>query len=455
MNAIVERRLEKAASKSASDQDEYVARGYLGKMLGYWLLTIIAHFAYAMHTDPMYGIFWSLYPIVPSLGIGLMVGFLLRSVHATFQIAIIMLQIEAVFTVFQLLAASLSGADWDPALLAALKALVSAFLCIPRLLGQWPKARNQLRLGAAILAAIGGIAANWQSDWLHREVLAFAGRFIEAKPVEQSFGETLPTDTLWEQQPGLLAAASKPNADAVPPGARSVYLISLALNGRDDSNRREAKQALATIGQRFGERTRMSVLLSNNEADALQTPLATMGHLDRVVEAVASDNRAGDGLLVVYVATNRIQGAEAWTSMFDSTRVQSLSAQRLDLSLRKSNAKSAIVIISGCYSGNFIPYLKDDNRIVIASSSSDKDSFRCSPDRPPTLFSDFFLTRDLAEQVPLASVFDRARKALAQAEARTGECASDPQVHVGANMAALWDGEQVKLAAGQPCAGRA
>lgn len=103
---------------------------------------------------------------------------------------------------------------------------------------------------------------------------------------------------------------------------------------------------------------------------------------------------------------------------------------------RACGTKPAVIVMSACYSGQFVPALAGDNRVVITASRADRASFGCGEANQYTFFDDCFLLA-----LPRANGFPQLgaliRDCVAYRERDIGvDVPSDPQVSVGGKVAA-------------------
>jgi hypothetical protein len=99
--------------------------------------------------------------------------------------------------------------------------------------------------------------------------------------------------------------------------------------------------------------------------------------------------------------------------------------------------KPAVIVMSACFSGQFVPALADDNRVVISAARADRTSFGCGALNTFTYFDDCFL-----RALPMADGFAKlgglVQECVAFREQQTGATPpSEPQVSVGAATAGL------------------
>ena len=95
---------------------------------------------------------------------------------------------------------------------------------------------------------------------------------------------------------------------------------------------------------------------------------------------------------------------------------------------------SPVIVMSSCYSGQFVAPLQADNRIVMTAARPDRTSFGCGEMDHYTFFDDCFL-----RAVPLAGDFPMlgglAQQCVALREQQMKATPpSEPQVNVGPNV---------------------
>lgn len=98
-------------------------------------------------------------------------------------------------------------------------------------------------------------------------------------------------------------------------------------------------------------------------------------------------------------------------------------------------ARPSVVVMSACYSGQFVAPLQADNRVVITAARPDRTSFGCGEMDRYTYFDDCFLrAMKLATDFP--GLGDLARQCVAERESLAGiDEPSEPQLFVGSGVA--------------------
>ncbi len=98
-------------------------------------------------------------------------------------------------------------------------------------------------------------------------------------------------------------------------------------------------------------------------------------------------------------------------------------------------AKPAVIVMSACYSGQFVPALAGDNRVVITAARPDRTSFGCGELDQYTFFDDCFL-RALPKASDFASMGGLVQQCVAFREQQLNASPpSEPQVSIGPKVA--------------------
>jgi len=99
--------------------------------------------------------------------------------------------------------------------------------------------------------------------------------------------------------------------------------------------------------------------------------------------------------------------------------------------------RPAVVIISACFSGMFIPVLHADNRMIFTAARPDRTSFGCGEANTYTFFDQCIL-----ESLPKANNFpalaDKTKECVAAREKEEGATPpSEPQLYIGSAISPL------------------
>lgn len=95
-------------------------------------------------------------------------------------------------------------------------------------------------------------------------------------------------------------------------------------------------------------------------------------------------------------------------------------------------------MISACYSGGFIPDLKDERTVIMTASRADRVSFGCSEEADFTYFGDALFGRALVETDDLQQAFNDAKAYVSRRETEDNFEASEPQIWAPKGVIARW-----------------
>ncbi len=250
---------------------------------------------------------------------------------------------------------------------------------------------------------------------------------------------------LWDVQPKLVKRAIDGLQPRIP-GRANIYAVAVAAGGAQQLFSREAHLALDVAAARFGSSYCGGLLLSNGLADILQAPLATQANMNAMARGLVGRFDPANDVALVYLAAHGSADASLATDLPNKKYLAPISSASVADALTTAGIKRRIVVISACYAGTWIPALADADSIVITAARKDRTSFGCDDRRELTYFGEAFLGGPLAKGASLREAFENARTKVAGWEAEGHLTPSEPQVHVGKNMQALWIGR----AAGKP-----
>jgi hypothetical protein len=93
--------------------------------------------------------------------------------------------------------------------------------------------------------------------------------------------------------------------------------------------------------------------------------------------------------------------------------------------------KPAVIVMSACFSGQFIPSLASDNRMIFTAARPDRTSFGCGESDHYTFFDGCFL-QSLPQSSDFPGLADRVKDCVSRQEQALGvDYASEPQLAIG------------------------
>ena len=240
------------------------------------------------------------------------------------------------------------------------------------------------------------------------------------------------------QQPRLLDQNLN-TLQAQRPQVSDLYFVGFAGYGWQDVFMKEMNTVRALFDSHFDTRGR-SLALINNKQTQSTVPIATTTALETSLAYVGDLLDPEEDVLFLFI-TSHGSGAPAYLSVDNhGLRLTQLTPDRLKAALAATPIKWKVIVVSACYSGSFIPALKDDNSLVITASSADRTSFGCDDRNSMTDFGRAYFAEALKQPQSFTAAFDLASKRIAQREKAEGLTPSQPQMALGKNFATKWQG---------------
>ena len=261
-----------------------------------------------------------------------------------------------------------------------------------------------------------------------------SGEWVNGQRVRDAKGAVLP-DPL---ELGLLNQGTLLNEalNAVAPSTPAVELYSLVLagDGKQSVFKREAEYVNNMLASRFGSRGQISLI--NHRDHLLDRPMATRENLYRAAKTLA-ERTGPEDLVFIYLTSH---GTAEHQLVLEQPRMElaDLAADELAAALAPLKNRDKIIVISSCYSGGFIPALKDEKTLIMTASSADNVSFGCSEEADFTYFGNALFAQALNQTDDLQKAFKLASRYIAEREQADGYEASEPQLWAPKGVLAHW-----------------
>jgi hypothetical protein len=295
---------------------------------------------------------------------------------------------------------------------------------------------------AAGRAASGGVVARLAAFGWTVLLAAAPLWWLPYQPLWQSLDDLAPGD-----RPDAFAAAREDVvyrqadllddavAQLVPqrPGTPDVFFVGAAGYASEDVFLNEVGLAAEVAEERLdaGGRT---ITLANNPRTVRSLPIASATSLSRTLDAVGARMDRDEDFLFLFLTThgseNHRLAMEFWPLQLNAVSPEALKAM-----LDEAGIRWRIVVISACFSGGFVAPLADARTVVITAAAADRQSFGCGTASDLTWFGRAFFDEALRHTFSLKSAFERARALIAERERAQDYKPSDPQMHVGAEIA--------------------
>ncbi|MBK5353971.1 caspase family protein [Pseudomonas sp. TH41] len=261
-----------------------------------------------------------------------------------------------------------------------------------------------------------------------------SGTWINGQRVRDADGKLLP-DSL---ELGLLAQGrllddALFNVPASTP-AVELYTLTLGGDGKQSVFLRESDYVSNMLASRFGAFGQ--IRLVNHRDHLVDRPMATRENLRRAVQTLAERSGPED-LIFIYLTSH---GTSEHELVLDQPRMElsDLPADELAAVLAPLKNRDKIVVISSCYSGGFIPALKDERTLIMTASRADRVSFGCSEEANFTYFGDALFAQALNQTDDLEQAFKLAKATVAERELADSFEASEPQIWAPKTVLSHW-----------------
>ena len=261
-----------------------------------------------------------------------------------------------------------------------------------------------------------------------------SGTWINGQRVRDEEGKLLP-DSL---ELGLLAQGRLLDEALanVPASTSAIELYSLTLggDGKQSVFLRESDYVSNMLTSRFGAFGQ--IRLVNHRDHLVDRPMASRESLRRAALTLAERSGPED-MIFIYLTSH---GSSEHELVLDQPRMElsDLPADELAAVLAPLKQRDKIIVISACYSGGFIPALKDERTLIMTASRADRVSFGCSEEANFTYFGDALFAQALNQTDDLEQAFKLARATVAERELADNFEASEPQIWAPKTVISHW-----------------
>lgn len=215
------------------------------------------------------------------------------------------------------------------------------------------------------------------------------------------------------------------------PGKPDLYVIGVAGDSTADVFRNEVTYLDALMTQRFGTNGRVLTLINHQDSlDGSSHPLATQDNLQAALAGIGKAMDRDEDLLLLFMTMHGtkqhllfMQMAPLYWTVVDPSRLRS--------ELDNAGIRNRIVVITSCYSGGFIPTLKNENTLIMTAADSRQRSLGCGSDSDATYFGRAWMIEALNETTDFVAAFDTAKTRIAERENAEGFRPSRPQIEIG------------------------
>ena len=216
--------------------------------------------------------------------------------------------------------------------------------------------------------------------------------------------------------------------------APALYVLGVAGDASEDVFRNEVRFLVDDVSPRLGAAGRALALV--NHADALETPgapLATPSNLRHALAAIGAQMRRDRDILLLYLTMHGSPEHELGLRLPDGSE-DAMTPDTLRDALDVSGIVHRVVVVSACYSGGFVPALRNPDTLVLTAARPDRPSFGCGSESSITFFGHAWLLDGLNADRDFAGAWRLATRAIKQRERELGYARSGPQMAAGARI---------------------
>jgi hypothetical protein len=232
-------------------------------------------------------------------------------------------------------------------------------------------------------------------------------------------------------------AALKPQR----PGVVDAYLVVIGLDS-DGVFGREAAEAARVLARRYDAAGR-TILLSAGRGAANDTiPTGSPDHLAIALGAVAARMNLAEDALILYTTSHgapqvglTYQEGDAGYGMIAPARLASM--------LHDVGIERRLVMISACFSGEFVAPLASPDTAIVTAADNDRTSFGCAPGNDWTFFGDALINIAFRKPQGLQTAISEAFSLISDWEFTRGLSPSQPRSFIGEG-AKTWLGQLEK-----------
>ncbi len=256
-------------------------------------------------------------------------------------------------------------------------------------------------------------------------------------------------EDLMYAQPDLVDA-SLHRLRAQTPGKIDLYALGFAGDGDENVFRNEVDYLPRLLAQRFDASDR-TLQLVNSPQTFERTPLATRTNLYDALHGIAATMDRDEDILLLFLTSHGSRDHQLFVQM-GSMPLDQLTPKDIRDALDVAHIRWRVIVVSACYSGGFIPALREPHTMIITAARADRTSFGCGSDSQITWFGKAFLTEALNQTTDFHDAYNRASKTIAAWEKRDHEKPSEPQFWEGSLVEQHLAAWRATLPAGAPVA---
>lgn len=300
------------------------------------------------------------------------------------------------------------------------------------------KRGGKFRLGAAILLAMAN-GGTGQAQFTNTEIQSARKGMTWQQGHDASW--YLEQHSRMDAAIGALKPERKKVADA--------FVLAIGLDG-DPVFAREAEEAARVLSRRYDAVGHTILLATGSKTFANGSP----PNIATALSAIANRMNREEDVLVLYATAHGAPGVGIVYKDGESGYGY-LAAERLGEMLNQLGIKRRLILISACYSGQFINDMATPESVIVTASDDDRTSFGCVPSNDWTFFGDAMINNAMRKPIAFEPATVEAFSLIAGWENDKELTPSQPRLFVGPNAKPWLNALEIKLPAATAKVGRA
>lgn len=216
------------------------------------------------------------------------------------------------------------------------------------------------------------------------------------------------------------------------PGVTDLYVLGVAGDADEEVFRNEVLYLRQLFDQRFDTAGRGLSLINPPIAHQASddAPMATYESLGYALDRLGQTLDPNEDVLLLYLSSHGLEDSSFYLHT-GPDQEDYLAPEDLAQLLDEAGIGNAVIVVSACYSGGFVPVLKAPNRMIITAARHDRPSFGCGNSDSATWFGRAFLLEALNQTADFAAAFQQAKATVRVREREEKERPSLPQIFIG------------------------
>lgn len=218
------------------------------------------------------------------------------------------------------------------------------------------------------------------------------------------------------------------------PGVTDLYVLTFAPYADEDVFSREVKMVGAVMRERFDAAGR-EMNLQNHARTLATVPWATPLNLQRAIGRMAERMDVREDILFLHLTSHGARNGRL-AADFEPLEVDEVTPADLRRWLDDAGVRYAVISISACFSGSWIPALEAPGTLVLTAADATHTSYGCGRLSELTFFGRAMYDEQLRKTRSFEAAFAAALPVIDRREKEAGKSdgPSNPQMRMGVEV---------------------